>query len=317
MPSEAREVIPELPSLYDEPFADSSQIPTYLVARLARQCVTVSLSGDGADELLGGYNRYLWAARIWRHLRMMPHSFRARVGAGVVAVTPQAWTALVGRLRYLLPRAWRYANPGDKLHKIGEILGSRSAEEVYLGLVSLWRSPGEIVVGGREPATVLTERQEWAGGEEFEHRMMFLDMVTYLPDDILVKVDRAAMAVSLETRVPFLDHRVVEFAWRLPLCFKFQDGVGKWLLRQVLYKHVPAALVDRPKMGFGIPLDIWLRGPLRAWAEDLLDPVRLRREGFLRPEAVERSWREHLGERRNWAHRLWHVLMFQAWLNAQ
>src|SRR3569832_958207 len=315
-PQDAMNVIPSLSAIYDEPYADSSQIPTYLVSRLARQHVTVSLSGDGGDELLGGYNRYIWAHYIWRKLNWAPHSLRAAVAGILTTVPPAAWNAIFQKLGQWLPASLRYANPGDKLHKVAEILAVRSPEEIYVELVSHWKNPAQLIPGSHEPPTLLTDSARRADLSDFEHRMMYLDTVTYLPDDILTKVDRAAMSVSLETRVPFLDHRVVEFAWTLPLAMKIRHGQGKWLLRQVLYHHVPRSLMDRPKMGFGVPLDHWLRGPLKAWAIALIEPGRLAREGFLDPVPIQRKWAEHQSGSYNWSYYLWDVLMFQQWQEA-
>jgi len=313
-PEETRAVIPKLPELYDEPFADSSQLPTYLVSQLARRHVTVSLSGDGGDELFGGYNRYVWATEIWRKVGWMPKPLRAAFADLLVMLPPTTWNNVFERLGRFLPARFRYTEPGSKLHKLAEILAVRTPEEIYWGLVSHWNQPADIVRGAKEPETVLTDTNSWADVREFEHRMMYLDLVSYLPDDLLVKVDRAAMGVSLETRVPFLDHRLVEFAWRLPLHFKLRGGMTKWLLRQVLYRHVPKELIERPKMGFGVPIDSWLRGPLRNWAESLLDPARLSREGYFSPAPIQEKWKEHLSGRRNWQYHLWGILMFQAWL---
>lgn len=312
-PEEAQAVIPLLPTLYDEPFADSSQIPTYLVSRLARSHVTVSLSGDGGDELFGGYNRYFWAQNIWRRLGWMPTPVRAALAGVLTTLPPTTWNSAFRKFDRLLPARLRYANPGDKLHKLADILAVRNPEEIYWGLVSHWKNPAEIVKGATEPATVLTDSSQWADVPDLTHRMMYLDTVTYLPDDILTKVDRAAMGVSLETRVPLLDHRVLEFAWTLPLGMKLRDGQSKWLLRQVLYRHVPKELIERPKMGFGIPLDVWLRGPLKGWAEDLLAPSRLDAEGYFQSGPIQQKWREHLSGQRNWSYYLWDVLMFEAW----
>lgn len=313
-PEETLAVIPKLPTLYDEPFADSSQIPTYLVSRLARQHVTVSLSGDGGDELFGGYNRYSWATEIWRKLGWLPRPVRSAIAGLLTVLPPTAWDAAFKGLEPVVPSRLRYSEPGLKLHKLAEVLGARTPEEIYWMLVSHWKGPAEVVPGAKEPPTVLTDRQSWPDLADFEHRMMYFDTVSYLPDDILVKVDRAAMGVSLETRVPLLDHRVVEFAWRLPLRLKMRGGVTKWLLRQVLYRHVPRELIERPKMGFGVPIDSWLRGPLRKWAESLLDPARLLREGFFNPAPIQQKWNEHLSGQHNWQYYLWDVLMFQAWL---
>jgi asparagine synthase (glutamine-hydrolysing) len=314
---QAMAVIPRLPQLYDEPFADSSQIPTFLVSELARRHVTVSLSGDGGDELFGGYNRYFWAVNIWKRIGWAPLPLRAALAGALTMLPPAAWNSAFSGLARFLPAGWRYANPGDKLHKLAEILAVRSPEEIYLGLVSHWKRPAEVVLGAHEPATILTDPKQWADLPDFESRMMYLDQMTYLPDDILTKVDRAAMGVSLETRVPMLDHRVVEFAWSLPLSMKIRHGQGKWLLRQLLYQYVPSRLIERPKMGFGIPVDVWLRGPLKDWAEGLLDENRLRREGYFHPGPIRQKWAEHLAGRRNWSYYLWDVLMFQAWLEAR
>ena len=311
---EAREVIPLLPTLYDEPFADSSQIPTYLVSRLARRQVTVSLSGDGGDELFAGYNRYSWGRKIWKGLGWMPSPLRAAAAKGLLAVSPGAWDRLFRRLGRVFPQMARQRMPGEKIHKLAGVLGADGPEALYLGLVSHWTRPETIVPGAREPATIVTDSARWASLPDFTLRMMFLDAVTYLPDDILVKLDRATMGVSLEGRVPLLDHRLVEFSWRVPLSMKIRHGEGKWLLRQVLHRYVPPSLVERPKMGFGVPIDSWLRGPLRDWAETLLGENRLRREGFFNPAPIREKWVEHLSGRRNWQHHLWDILMFQAWL---
>jgi asparagine synthase (glutamine-hydrolysing) len=312
-PQDAIDVIPGLSAVYDEPFADSSQIPTCLVSGLARQHVTVSLSGDGGDELFGGYNRYFWARNLWRKLGWAPRPLRAALAGVLTTLPPSSWDTAFQKLEQWLPARLRYANPGDKLHKAAEILAVRSPEEIYLGLVSHWKHPAQLVPGSHEPLTLLTDPARRADLPDFEHRMMYLDTVTYLPDDILTKVDRAAMSVSLETRVPLLDHRLVEFAWTLPLDMKIRHGQGKWLLRQVLYRHVPQALMDRPKMGFGVPIDHWLRGPLKDWAATLIEPGRLTREGFFDPAPIQRKWAEHQSGSRNWSYYLWDVLMFQQW----
>jgi asparagine synthase (glutamine-hydrolysing) len=315
-PADAMAVIPQLPHMYDEPFGDSSQIPTHLVCALARRHVTVSLSGDGGDELFGGYNRYFWGRAIWERIGGLPRPLRAAAGAMVSAVSPDAWDRLGG----MLPRRLRQPTLGDRLHKLASVLDVRDPDELYLRLIALYREAASLVPGAAEPPG-------WADAEaarfgrsprarDYTERMMFHDLVDYLGEDILTKVDRAAMAVSLETRVPLLDHAVVEYAWSLPLDLKIRAGQGKWLLREVLYRHVPRALIERPKQGFGLPIDGWLRGPLRPWAEGLLDEARLRREGFLDVAVVRRKWTEHLSGRRNWQHLLWNVLMFQAWQEA-
>lgn len=312
-PTEAMEVIPTLPTLYDEPFADSSQIPTFLVARLARQHVTVALSGDGGDELFGGYNRYFWAMTIWRCLSGFPLPLRRGLGGLVTSCSPTAWNRLFELFGPVLPKRFRHANSGDKLHKLARLFATRTPESIYLRLVSHWDVAEGLIPDAAEPLTPITDPTQWLDCSDFEHRMMHLDMVSYLPDDILTKVDRSAMGVSMETRVPMLDHRVLEFAWRLPLKMKIRHGQGKWILRQLLHRYVPQDLVERPKMGFGIPIDRWLRGPLREWAEDLLAENRLRREGFFDSSPVRQKWHEHLSGQRNWAYYLWDILMFEAW----
>lgn len=308
-PEQALAVIPKLPTLYSEPFADSSQIPTYLVSQLARQHVTVSLSGDAGDELFCGYNRYQMTASLWGKISRLPRSMRAMAAGLITSVPPIAWDKLGGVLSM--------SRVGDKLHKGAGLLESASVADLYRGMVSHWADPANVVLGAAEPASVLSGLAPALHGLNDVERMMALDMLSYLPDDILAKVDRAAMGVSLETRVPFLDHRVVEFAWSLPLAYKLRGGVTKWPLRQVLYRHVPRELIERPKMGFGVPIDHWLRGPLRDWAETLLSETRLRNEGFFKPEPIRRKWAEHLSGQRNWQYHLWDVLMFQAWLEGQ
>lgn len=313
-PQQALDVIPKLPHLYCEPFADSSQIPTFLVSQLARQRVTVSLSGDAGDELFGGYNRYVLADKLWRRLSKVPVAGRRWAAQGLRAVSPSTWSAMAKPLQALLPLSLRQANLGDKLHKAAGVLASGSVDALYLGLVSHWDDPASVVIGGTESSTLLTGNAPVLDGLDDIQRMMALDTLTYLPDDILVKVDRAGMGVSLEGRVPFLDHRVVEFAWSLPQSLKMRNGVGKWVLREVLYRHIPKELIERPKMGFGVPIGDWLRGPLRDWAENLLDEARLQREGYFHPNPIRQKWTEHLSGARNWQHHLWGVLMFQAWL---
>jgi len=312
-PQEAQAVIPRLPTLFDEPFADSSQIPTFLVSELARRHVTVSLSGDGGDELFGGYNRYSWARKIWKATGWMPGAFRTFGSAALRRTPPAAWDALLSNR--LIPPRWRISEPGEKIRKIAEIFSADSPEAIYLNLVSHWKDPAAVVRGAAEPATLLTCRDAWARLPDYTSWMMYMDLVAYLPDDILVKVDRASMGVSLESRLPYLDdHRVVEFAWRLPLRMKIRKGQGKWLLRQVLYQYVPSWMVERPKKGFGVPIDSWLKGPLRGWVEALLDERRLKDESFFNPEPIRQKWQEHLAGKHNWQYYLWDVLMFQAWL---
>jgi asparagine synthase (glutamine-hydrolysing) len=310
---DARAVIPALPTLYDEPFADSSQIPTHLVCRAARSRVTVALSGDAGDEVFGGYNRYVWGPRVWKRMGRVPLPLRRALGAAAMRLSERGWDRLAGAV----PGRSRVGRPGFKVHKLaGHLRTTRSLDDLYRGLVSEWPADSGIVIGARRLPIRLDDTALVAGIDAPEQRMMLWDTLTYLPDDILTKVDRAAMGVSLETRVPFLDHRVVELAWRLPLHMKIRNGQGKWALRQVLYKYVPRELIERPKAGFAIPVGEWLRGPLREWAEALLDERRLAREGYLNPAPIRAVWAQHLSGRYDWTLRLWCVLMFQAWLEA-
>ena len=312
-PDEALAVIPLLPAIYDEPFADSTQIPNLLLSRMTRNEVTVALSGDGGDELFAGYGRYFVARRLWNRMAPLPPALRRGLAWGAGRLPAWLWTGMARLFAAKLPMKLRDGRSAERIEQLARLLRSRDAEALYRELLSHWHAPESIVVAasGTPELDLPMERMV------YENRMMFLDQSHYLPDDILVKVDRAAMGVSLETRVPMLDHRIVEFAWSLPLDMKIRDGQGKWLLRQVLYRHVPKDLIDRPKMGFGVPIDVWLRGPLKDWAEALLDANRLRREGYFDSEPIRRKWAEHLSGRRNWAYHLWDVLMFQAWLEAQ
>jgi asparagine synthase (glutamine-hydrolysing) len=310
---EAMEVIPSLPGIYCEPFADSSQIPTYLVSKLARSKVTVSLSGDGGDELFSGYTRYAFADEIWSKLTRFPRPLR-RATAGLVTFPPPGfYDRLAAPLIALLPERHRHGRIGDKVHKAARLLTLQTPDEVYQYLCSHWIDPAAIVLGSREPPTMLTGLDPLPRFPGSVERMMYIDLLSYLPDDILAKVDRAAMAVSLETRVPMLDHRLVEFAMSLPLGILRAGGETKWPLRQLLYKFVPKELVERPKMGFGVPIDSWLRGKLRDWAEDLLSEHRLKTAGIFDVAPVRAVWHEHLSGRRNFQYLLWDVLMFQAW----
>jgi len=314
-PEQAMAVIPKLPAIYDEPFADVSQIPTLLVAQMAREHVTVALSGDGGDELFGGYNRHYMATAAWERVSGFPGFVRSTLAGSIHVLSPKTWSTLYAGIEPLLPARWRQRLAGENLYKLALLLRAESNVALYRNLVSRWQDPAALVIGASEPATAMSDSSNWLGDTSFSEQMMFLDLIGYLPDDILTKVDRASMAVGLESRIPMLDHRVVEFAWRVPLNMKIRDGQGKWLLRQMLYQYVPRELVERPKMGFGIPVDAWLRGPLRDWAEALLDEQRLRQQGFLDAALVRSRWDEHLRARRNWQYPLWCVLMFQAWLD--
>jgi len=313
-PAQTRECIPLMPRFFDEPFADASQIPTYLVSRLARDTVTVSLSGDGGDELLGGYNRHVIGPGLWRKLRTAPGPVRSALSLALAAGLDRPAAALLEFRQRNLPPDQREHILRDKLQKLCVAMSARNREDFYRRLCSWWTAPETVAAGGRVPTTLLDDPSAWPDIRDFAQWMMTMDLGTYLPDDILTKVDRSSMAVSLEARVPLLDHRVVEFAHRLPTAMKIKDGKGKHLLRRVLHKRVPMELVERPKQGFGVPIDAWLRGPLRDWAEQLLDEGRLRREGYLRPGPVRRAWRDHLSGRANRQYHLWGVLMFQAWL---
>ena len=313
-PDDAKAVIPDLPRIYDEPFADSSQIPTFLVSQLARANVTVSLSGDGGDEMFGGYNRYTWSRHLDRAIRAVPGGLRRWAARRALAATPERWDRRYDRAVSMLPFDPRQDRFGEKLHKLAGIIDAPTREEMYLRLVSQWQDPRSALINGEDPPTRLNCRNEWPDMPGFAEQIMLLDSLVYLPDDILVKLDRASMAVSLESRVPLLDHRVFEFAWGLPENLKIHKGQGKWILRKVLERHVPRAMFDRPKMGFGVPIGTWLRdGDLRDWAEDLLSSESLARSGHFRIETVRNVWQEHLAGTRNHQHSLWPVLMFEAW----
>ncbi len=309
--ADALAVIPRLPGLYDEPFADSSQIPTHLICGCAKSRVTVALSGDGGDELFGGYNRYSWARRVSAWAGWLSPSVRRAIGATIHKIPRSLWNG-VGQA---LPGNRRVALLGDKAHKLADRLQYvGDIEDLYRCLVTEWPADARPVEGAGRLPTRLDDAEATEGILEAENRMMLWDALTYMQDDILTKVDRAAMGVSLETRIPFLDHRVFQLAWRLPLDMKIRHGETKWALRQVLYRYVPRELIERPKAGFAVPVGQWLRGPLRDWAEDLLDETRLSREGYFNTRLVRDAWSQHLSERRDWSSRLWTVLMFQAWL---
>lgn len=312
-PDEAMAVIPRLPLIWDEPFSDSSQIPTLLVSELARKHVTVSLSGDGGDELFCGYNRYTQGYQIWHKLQFLPTPLR-QVVSSLMRVFPGA------PLEYLfgfLPKRLQIPHLADRLPKLADVIKQKSAESYYQNLISHWKQPDQLVLGATEPQSIFNRPEQHPKLTDFREQMMYFDSMTYLPDDILTKVDRASMAVSLEARVPLLDHRVVEFSWKVPMSLKYRNGKGKWLLREVLYRYVSRELMDRPKMGFGVPIEHWLRGPLREWADALLNEKRLREEGFFDPAPIRKIWQEHVSGKRRWHYYLWDVLMFQAWLEAQ
>ena len=316
-PKEAMDVIPRLPLLYDEPYSDSSQIPTFLVAQLARQHVIVSLSGDGGDELFAGYPRYTFSKTLWRWMGWLPHDARRALSWLLGVPSVDQWRSALKALGPVLPSSLRQTFVADKIHKLRSVIACNDGQEVYKRLISHWMEPEKVVIGGHEPATLVNDPAQWPKIDDFVPWMMALDLVSYLPDDILVKVDRASMGVSLESRVPLLDdHRVIEFAWRLPLSMKIHRGQSKWLLRQVLYRYVPPELIERPKMGFAVPIDQWLRGPLRDWAEALLDKTRLQQEGYFNTAIIRETWSNYLAGRGNWHYHLWDILMFQAWLDS-
>jgi len=311
-PSDARDVIPLLPHIYDEPFADSSQIPTYLVSKLARQHVTVSLSGDGGDELFGGYHRYFLGRKLWDKIESVPRFARPLAAAAMRAVPIARWNALLSPRSRFVPRALRRERGGERVHKLAAAMTTNDPDALYREITEQW--PGLLLPGARELSIATSDRASWPRIDDYIERMMYFDQVSYLPDDILVKVDRASMAVSLEAREPLLDHRLIEFAWRLPLSMKLREGGGKWILKRLLRRYIPKELVEREKMGFGLPIDQWLRGPLRDWAEPLLSERRLRDEGYFDVAAVRQPWLAFQSGDRGSLQSLWSVLVFQAWL---
>ncbi len=313
-PQDALDVIPKLPSIYDEPFADSSQIPTYLLSALTRRHVTVALSGDGGDELFCGYNRYLWARTVWRVLSLVPHPLRKLVARALRGASPAQLDRFLTPAMKALPGRMRTPHAGERLAKLAASLDVAEPAGVYLRFLSHWDDPREITLGGTEPVTGMSQSISAVGIGAFTRYMMRVDSGNYLPDDIMVKVDRAGMAVSLESRVPLLDHRIFEFSASLPVDYLLHGREGKQVLRHILYRHVPKRLVDRPKTGFGVPLEKWLRGPLCEWASDLLAPSMLQRQGVFKPAVIDRYWREHLSGSRSWHYQLWDILMLTAWM---
>ena len=307
----AMEVIPKLPTIYDEPFSDSSQIPTFLVSQFAKQNIKVALSGDGGDELFCGYTRHAISKNFLNISRLIPLTFRKIISNGIKSVSPQSWN----RLSKFLPGLNNYSKFGDKIHKGADILNARTLFDIYYILCSHWQNPTKTVINSEEPGTFLTDLRPKLKGLNSQQQMMVLDFITYLPNDILVKVDRAAMSSSLETRIPFLDHKLIEYVWKIPHSLKFRNGNGKWILKKILNKYVPKNLTERPKMGFEIPIGSWLRGPLRDWAENLLNKKRLQQEKYFNPELIRDKWEEHLSGKKNWQYDLWDILMFQAWID--
>jgi len=308
--TDAIALIPELPTIYDEPFADSSQIPTYLVAKLAKPQVHVSLSGDAGDELFAGYNRYVLAGKNWGKISAVPPLLRRVASEAMMGISPSRWNQILAPVMRAFPQRFSMTLAGEKIHKIARVLASRNSREMYLGMVSQLAN-----MTAEEPPWLALDT--WPIQSDLIHQMMVFDTMTYLPGDILAKVDRATMAHSLESRMPFLDHRVVEFAWELPLDLKLRNGQSKWILRSVLKRYIPEHLFNRPKMGFGVPLDEWLRGPLKEWASDLLSPTKIQAAGYLDHAYVSALWDEHLSGARNWQHGLWNILMLQAWLDSE
>lgn len=313
-PSSALDTVSELPKIYDEPFSDPSQIPTYLISKMTSKYVKVSLSGDAGDEIFGGYNRYIFINKLWNVFSKTPFFIRSFGGSAINSVRPETWNKFLQAISFLIPNNWQVSNYGEKLHKGARILRSKNIQSLYTGLVSNWDEASDLVLGTTKSDILSSHFSAFDKRIGDIERMMAVDSVTFLPDDILTKIDRAAMAVSLETRVPFLNKKIVEFAWRLPLDFKLKDGKGKWILREVLNKYVPKKLIERPKMGFATPIDSWLRGPLRDWAEELIDKRKIEEESILNPYLIRKKWREHLSGARNWQDHLWNILMFQQWL---
>jgi asparagine synthase (glutamine-hydrolysing) len=316
-PEDALGLIPNMASIYCEPFSDSSQVPTFLVSQMASKHVKVVLSGDGGDELFGGYNRYLTAKRVWARMQLLPPVARRTAALALRSFSPTAWDRIFNVFMPVLPSQFRLSTPGEKAHKLANVMTLSNGHNFYLQLNSHWTDPANVVIGAIEPKTIFTDESRWPQTESFEHWMMAMDGQTYLPDDIMVKFDRATMAASIEGRVPLLDHRLVELAWRMPLDLKIRDGQGKWLLREVLHRHVPRSLIERPKQGFSVPLGEWLRGPLRDWAESLINVARLAEEGYFHPLSIRNMWSEHLKGKGSWQSHLWTILMFQAWLDEQ
>ena len=312
-PQDAIDLIPTLGRVYCEPFADSSEIPTILVSGMARRHVTVALSGDAGDEVFGGYNRYIFGQRMKGKLDRLPGFARAGLGRGIAALSPAAWDSVASAARPLLPRSLQFGDFGDKLSKLGRALSAHDDDEIYKGMVSQWTHPERVVRGAKDTWSAPDWQALGLGDLDFVERMMLQDTLNYLPNDVLTKVDRASMSVALEARVPFLDHRLYEFSASLPLDLKVREGVNKWLIREMLGKYVPKALMNRPKTGFGIPLHDWLRTSLRDWAESLLSISALNDVGMFDPAPVRKAWQAHLSGRENHQHQLWCVLMYQAW----
>lgn len=309
------DIIPKLSALYDEPFSDNSQIPTFLVSRLARKDVTVSLSGDAGDELFAGYNNYFMVQKFWHKMSKFPLPLRKMASKLITLLSPNTYNIAIRMLQRVSSKTGVTYNIGDKIHKGANLLSSNSLDDLYQNMVTTWHDSDNVVLNPKELESFFKQVIPKLSALNDIEQMMLLDLLLYLPDNILCKVDRAAMGTSLETRIPFLDHRVIEFAWRLPMEYKLREGQTKWILRQVLYKYVPRELIDRPKKGFSLPIDSWLRGPLQDWAESLLDDSRIKQDGYFNPVPIQQKWQEHLSGQRNWKNQLWSVLIFNQWLD--
>ena len=312
-PKEAMNVIPKLTKMYDEPFSDSSQIPAFLISQLAKQQVKVALTGDGGDELFCGYNRYNFGEKLWNSSRATPAGLRKIFSIGIQLVSQKNWDKI---LKYL-PIINQYNNLGDKLHKGARALDAKTIFDFYLLLCSHWHKSNEVVLNSEETSIISNKLRQQIETLNKQQQMMVFDFLTYLPGDILVKVDRASMASSIETRAPFLDHKLIEYAWKIPHRLKNKNGQGKWILKEILKQYVPKNLTERPKMGFGVPIGTWLRGSLKDWAENLLDEKKMQEEGFLNSKLIKKKWKEHISGKKNWQHDLWDILMFQAWIREQ
>ena len=308
--TDAKNIIPMIPTIYDEPFADSSQIPTYLVSKLARDDVKVALTGDGADEILCGYNRYQVSKKLWGKFNEIPYSLR-KIGGQVIQNIP---SSILNSIHKFYPGGNKSNNFSDRVYKGARLLKAKNIDQFYRDFISYWDDPESLIIKSKEPTTILNGNLENIENMTDIERMMYLDLLSYLPGDILTKVDRASMANSLETRLPFLDHRLIEFAWSLPNEYKYDKGQTKLILKEVLNKYVPKKLYDRPKQGFGIPINEWLRGSLRDWGEDLLSEQKLENQGFFDAKKIRKKWLEHQSGKSNWQHQIWNVLMFQSWL---
>lgn len=311
--ADALNVIPKLPYLYDEPFSDSSQIPTYLLSEYARQSVTVALSGDGGDECFCGYPRYTWAQRLEKLRYIFPWPVNRMIGSFIKSVSTANWDRVLGKRAVKFAGVGAEGRVGHRLHRLADFLQADNRAELYRVLISHWDTPGELVLGISGAKEMILDSPAWSHRGEYIRQMMLVDQMTYLPADILTKVDRASMGVSLEVRSPLLDYRIVEFSWRILTGMLLDERGGKAPLRRLLEKYVPRSLIDRPKMGFGVPIQKWLTGPLREWANDLLDPTRMKQQGYINHLLVQKRWQEFLSRRRPWDQHIWDVLMFQSW----